>query len=312
MKKIPVYFLLLPGFVLMEFAGPAEALRLANRAGGRFELNFIGPVSDPINSIGLPMSGVQPMPTELPDGAWLILPGLANAERTLKSAASTTAIAWLRKAWRQEVRLATVCSAALLAARAGLLDGKRCTTHHTLVANLRSAAPDARIEENRIFVIDGSIASSAGVTTGVDLMLELVSQAAGPKLALDVAREMVVWMRRDGGSPQLSPFLVHRNHMHPAIHRVQDAVAGEPARSWPIGELAAIACVSTRHLTRLFQEQIGIAPLDYRQQMQLAHIEPLLAQHNWSMERIAEAGGFGSARDLRRVWLKQKGSALRR
>lgn len=113
--------------------------------------------------------------------------------------------------------------------------------------------------ENRVFVIDGNIASSAGVTTGIDLILELISHSAGPRLALDVAREMVVWMRRDAASPQLSPYLSHRNHLRPAIHRVQDAIAADPAQAWPMQELA-----------RLFKSHVGVSPLDYRQQMLLS------------------------------------------
>lgn len=309
--NIPVYFLLLPGFVLMEFAGPAEALRLANRSQQYFDLQFIGPVPNPVNSLGLAMANVAALPPQLPAGAWLIIPGLADCERSLETPAAAAASAWLRQTRQAEVLLVTICSAALLAARAGLLLGRRCTTHHSLIERLRAAAPGARVVENRVFVIDGDVASSAGVTTGVDLMLELISQTAGPEAALEVAREMVIWIRRDADSPQLSPFLAHRNHLHPALHRVQDAIAADPAHAWPIQELARIACVSPRHLTRLFKSQIGISPVDYRQQMQLAQIAPLLTQRHWSMERIAEAGGFSSARDMRRVWLKQKGTALR-
>ena len=308
---IPVYFLLLPGFVLMEFAGPAETLRLANRFRPSFDLHFIGPESAPCNSLGMPTPGLAALPAELPDGAWLVIPGLSDADRNLQTPAAIAAMRWLREVLHPGLRLVTICSAALLAGRAGLFDGRTCTTHHSLVAGLRATAPAAIVAENRVFVIDGNVASSAGVTTGVDLMLELVSQSAGPRLALDVAREMVVWMRRDAASPQLSPYLSHRNHLHPAIHRVQDAIAADPAQAWPMLELARIACLSERHLTRLFKNHVGISPLDYRQQMQLSQVEPLLAQANRSMEQIADIAGFGSARDMRRVWLKHKGTALR-
>lgn len=308
---IQVYFLLLPGFILMEFAGPAEALRLTNRVHTSFDLHFIGPEAAPCNSLGMPTPGLAALPAELPDGAWLVIPGLFNAERNLQTPAAIAAMHWLREVLHPGVMLVTICSAALLAGRAGLFDGRACTTHHSLVEGLRAAAPAAVVAENRVFVIDGNIASSAGVTTGVDLMLELISQSAGPRLALEVAREMVVWMRRDANSPQLSPYLTHRNHLHPAIHRVQDAIAADPAQAWPMQALARIACLSERHLARLFKNHVGISPLDYRQKMQLSQVEPLLAQANRSMEQIADLAGFGSARDMRRVWLKHKGTALR-
>ncbi|QNM97993.1 GlxA family transcriptional regulator [Chitinimonas koreensis] len=312
MDPIDVYFVLLPGVLLTDFAGPAEALRIANGFGGRFALQHVGPEPRPRTSLGLALDGVAPLPAQLPAGAWLVIPGLSSTVEGLGQAAIRATIDWLRQVWRPDVKLLTICSAALVAASAGLLDDRRCTTHHTLTERLRALAPRARVEDDRVFVIDGGVATSAGVTTGIDLALELIAAEAGPRTALEVARDMVVWLRRDGDAPQLSPFLAHRNHLHPAIHRVQDAISADPSRGWPLAEMARIACVSPRHLARLFREHAGIAPLDYRQQLQLAHVEPLLADAGRSLERIAEAGGFGSARDLRRVWQRQRGTALRR
>ncbi|PXX38562.1 GlxA family transcriptional regulator [Undibacterium pigrum] len=308
---IPVYFLLLPGFILMEFAGTAEALRLANRDRERFALHFVGPEPAPRNSLGMLTPDLAPLSACLPEGAWLLIPGLTDASINLQTPAAIAAMRWLREVMHPGIRLVTICSAALLAARAGLLDGRECTTHYTVVPGLKAAAPAAIVIENRVFVIDGNIATSAGVTTGVDLILEFISQSAGPRLALEVAREMVVWMRRDAASPQLSPYLMYRNHLHPAIHRVQDAIAADPAQAWPMHELARIACLSERHLARLFKTHVGVSPLDYRQQMQLSQVQPLMAQANRSMEQIADLAGFGSARDMRRVWLKHKGVPLR-
>jgi transcriptional regulator GlxA family with amidase domain len=93
---------------------------------------------------------------------------------------------------------------------------------------------------------------------------------------------------------------------------VQDAISANPAKDWSLDELARIACVSSRHLARLFKSHTGLGPVEFRQKMQLAQIEPLMSRHDLSLERIAEAGGFGSARDMRRVWLRQHGEVLRR
>lgn len=308
----PVYVVLLPGFLLLDLAGPAEALRIASQHGADFALHYVGPVSAPASSLGLALQAVEPLPAQLPDNAWLLIPGILSAHFDLDSPALRQTIAWLRAQARPGIRLITICSAAIIAGAAGLMDGRRCTTHHSLLDKLRTLAPKARAEENRVFVLDGDIASSAGITTGIDLALELIGQQCGPRIALDVAREMVVWLRRDGDAPQLSPFLAHRNHLHPAVHRVQDAIAADPVRDWPVDELARIACVSPRHLARLFKAHTGIGPVDYRQRLQLAQVDSLLGHRDWSMERIAEAGGFGSARDMRRVWLKQRGAPLHR
>jgi transcriptional regulator GlxA family with amidase domain len=103
--------------------------------------------------------------------------------------------------------------------------------------------------------------TSAGATTGIDLVLQLISLDEGPELALQVARKLVVYFRRSGAYPQLSPWLVHRNHVHSAIHRTHDAVIRNPAGDWNLQNLAAVACTSPRHLARLFQAHVGISPL---------------------------------------------------
>lgn len=309
---VPVYFVALPGVLLLDLAGAAEAFRYAGQHGGHYELHYIGPSAMIDSSIALPLCSISPLPDALPPGALVVIAGLTDQAMLRQADAVARVAAWLRRVWCADLQLMTICSGAFVAAAAGLLDGRRCTTHHTLVDQLREVAPLARVEDSRVFVIDGGVASSAGITTGVDLALELISQRDGARVALEVARTMVVWLRRDSSAPQLSPFLRHRNHFHPAVHRVQDAISANPSKDWSMDELARVACVSTRHLARLFKQHIGMGPVEYRQHMQLAQAEPLLARRDMSLERIAEAAGFGSARDMRRVWLRQRGEALRR
>ena len=135
-------------------------------------------------------------------------------------------------------RLVTICSGTLLAARAGLLDDRHCTTHHDLLAMLRALAPRAQVMDNRVFVIDGPVASSAGVTAGIDLALHLIADECGEALAAGVAEDMVVYLRRSQRDPELSPFLANRRHLHSAVHRVQDAMCAEPERDWDMPEMA--------------------------------------------------------------------------
>ena len=124
----------------------------------------------------------------------------------------------------------------------------------------------------------------------------------GAQSAAQVARNLVVYLRRDGGEGQFSPWLAWRNHLHPAIHRVQDALAAEPARSWDLTSAAELACVTPRHLTRLFREQTGITLMAYLNQLRLALAEELLLHSELSVERIAERAGFADGHQLRRVW----------
>src|SRR5437763_2526023 len=189
-----------------------------------------------------------------------------------------------------------------MAARAGLLDGHSCTTHYLSYDELRAIAPRARALENRLYVEDGERYSSAGITAGVDLMLYLVHQVAGQSCAVAVARYLVVYLRRSGSDPQLSPWLEGRNHIHPAIHCVQDAISADVTKSWTLSALARIAGASDRHLSRLFHEHVGMSIPEYSNGLRVAYAQELLRETRLDMERVAEQSGFSSTRQLRRAW----------
>lgn len=209
---------------------------------------------------------------------------------------------WLKAVIRPGHKLISICSGALFAGRAGLLDGHDCTTHHLCCEELASLAPKARVLENRLYVADGECYSSAGITTGIDLMLEIVSQLTDQSCAVAVARYLVVYLRRSGADPQLSPWLEGRNHIHPVVHRVQDAIARDATQDWTLNRLAKIAGASTRHLSRLFHEHVGMTIVDYRNCLRVALAQELLSQTRLDMEHVAERSGFASSRQLRRAW----------
>jgi transcriptional regulator GlxA family with amidase domain len=196
----------------------------------------------------------------------------------------------------------TICSGALLAARAGLLDGYSCTTHHAECGELAALAPQAKVLDNRLFVIDGERYTSAGVTAGLDLMLNVVSSLTGHACALAIARHLVLYLRREGADPQISPWLAGRNHLHPAVHRVQDAIIANPAENWTLTRLAKIANSSPRHLSRLFNEHAGMNMTTYINSLRVALAHQLLTSSRLDMERVAERTGFASSRQLRRAW----------
>lgn len=311
--SLPVLFVLLPNVLMLDLAGPAEVLRLAAQAEAPeaidFDLQYVSPVEALHTSIGLPLSGLAPLPHSLAPGTLVVLVGstskVTKARQQAFDSASNTLTQWLQTVFAPSgERLVCVCAGALSAARAGLLDGRQCTTHHALCATLQALAPKARVLENRLYVIDGPVSCSAGVTAGIDLMLHLVAELAGPQLACSVARDMVVYLRRSGADPQLSPWLAGRNHLHPAVHRVQDAIAAAPCEAWTVTRMASLACTSSRHLARLFHEHVGISPLDYLHQLRLTVARELLAESSLDIETVAERAGFGSARHLRRIWGK--------
>lgn len=298
-----IYILLPPHVLLLDVAGPAEVFYFANRyqQDRHFSLHFIAPEPSVISAVGLPLAA-QPLPDTLPDGAILLLPGMSGDAPDWAHPANQALLGWLRSQGARCACLVTICAGALLAARAGLLDGHLCTTHHSHCAQLAELAPRARVADNRLFVHDGRLWSSAGVTSGIDLALSLLERLTSPQCAAQVARNLVVYLRRDGGEGQFSPWLAWRNHLHPAIHRVQDALAAEPARSWDLTLAAELACVTPRHLTRLFREQTGITLMAYLNQLRLALAEELLLHSELSVERIAERAGFADGHQLRRVW----------
>lgn len=311
-RRIPVYVVLPARTLLLDVAGPMEALRKANQLQSEvaFDVRYVGALPEITSSIGLTVSGIAPLPETIEDSAMVVLSGdtelILGAERLGEIEAplqgSDEIVAWLRQNIRPGIRLVSICSGALLAARAGLLDGRACTTHFTDCALLAEMAPTARVLENRLYVEDGERYTSAGITAGIDLMLHIIGQLASPATAAAVARHLVVYLRRAGTDPQLSPWLEGRNHIHPAIHRVQDAITADPARDWSLEALAEIAFASPRHVSRLFNDHAGMSIPDYVNRLRVALAQQLLSETRLDMERIAERAGFASSRQLRRAW----------
>ena len=303
----PLFILLPPGVLLLDVAGPAEAFYFANRyqQQRQFELHFVA--AEPVvhSAIGLPLQA-EPLPVLLPADAILLIPGASGMEPQWQHAAMSPLLAWLAAVGPGCQQLVTICAGALIAAKAGLLAGCSCTTHHAHSRQLAELSPSARVLENRLFVQDGRVWSSAGITSGIDLALSLIERLTSAQCAAQVARNMVVFVRRNGGDSQFSPWLAWRNHLHPAVHRVQDALSGEPGRSWSLQQLAAIACVTPRHLTRIFREQTGITLTQYLSELRLALACSLLAQSSLSLDRIAEQVGLGDGHQLRRVWRRYR------
>jgi transcriptional regulator GlxA family with amidase domain len=299
-----VLFAILPEVVLLDVAGAGEAFRIAEReAPGSYQLRFVSAQSSVRAAVGLHLSKLEPLPAHVPDHSVVVMTGVTSRGLSLDSAPATALVRWLKRTMENEtVTLMCVCAGALLAAKAGLLERRECTTHHHHIDDLTRLEPTATVHANRIFVEDGRVFTSAGVTAGTDLALYVIGQQLGHHVAATVARDLVVYMRRSGGDPQLSPWVMHRNHVHPVLHRVQDAVIKNPAAQWSATRLAAIACMSPRNLARLFAEHAGCSPLDYVQRLRVALARELVTNSELGMERVAERTGFSSAHQLRRVW----------
>lgn len=312
---IEVLFVLLPDTLILDWAGPAEAFRIANQSLLRlgkpaaFKLRFVGPQSDTTSSVGAQIAQIETLPALLTATTWLVLLGYPYEAAQKHGAQVRQVTHWLRsidkqlRAPQSPHRLVTICAGALLAAQAGLLAHTRVATHHLELDELKRLEPLCEVQSNRVFVIDDKrgVYSSAGITTGIDLAVHLIAQTCGEAIAARVAQVMVLPLRRGINDPELSPFLQGRAHMHPAVHRVQDAVSSQPLADWTVTRMAEAACASPRHLARLFDDHVGLAPLAYLRSIRLELAQQALAVGQ-SVGQAAQAAGFSSDTQLRRAW----------
>jgi transcriptional regulator GlxA family with amidase domain len=320
MATIDVCFLILPGTLLLDLAGPAETFRLANQALGRqgkpaiWRLRHLGPEIESDSSVGLRLANLEPLPTALAHTSWIFLLGqpgnaanilvLHPAWQSLRNWLATVLAPVLNAG--QDHRLWTVCSGALLAADAGLLNGQDVTTHHELLDDLTRLAPSCKVQRDRVFVEDGWLLSSAGITAGIDLALHGIAQVCGEALAAEVAQMMVVYHRRGHADRTESPLLSRRRHLHPALHRVQDAVGRRPAEAWTTERMAAQGAVTPRHLRRLFAQHVGCSPRTYVEQVRLIQMRDALSAGVAKTEALLLAG-FHDERQWRRA--RERGHA---
>lgn len=322
-QQIDVLFVIVPHSLLLDLAGPAEALRLANqhrerrRLPPRFRLRYAAPDGTLETSVGLSLAALEPLPEELPNPTWVVVVGQPTEHLGTVTPAAATVARWLNRRFgdaRRHAdgahRLVTICSGTLLAARAGVLGARRCTTHHELLGTLRTLAPQAQVIDNRVFVVDGPLASSAGITAGIDVALHLIGEECGDALAASVAEDMVVYLRRSDRDPEQSPFRGGRGHAHTTVHRVQDAITNAPERDWDMPALARAGDTTERHLLRLFTEHARVSPLQYLQAIRLERARQAL-EHGATVTRAAEFAGFRSALQLRRAWGRQWGGSPR-
>lgn len=305
-----VCFVLQDDSLVLDWAGPAEALRIATQQAAAlqldvapFALRYVAARAESTSSVGLQLQGLEPLPEQLPPGSWVVLVGRTSAAEARSPAEQQALIAWLARLapGRNGLRLVTVCSGALLAGRAGLLDGRRATTHHQHLDDLARLAPRCTVLQDRVFVQDGEVFTSAGVTAGVDLALHLIAGHAGELVAARVAEQMAVAVRRGTGDPELSPLLAHRQHLNARLHRVQDAVSLSPREDWPLARMADLAATTPRTLSRLFARHAGTSPQAYLRGVRLAVARRAL-EAGASVAHASDAAGFSAELQLRRAW----------
>jgi len=212
--------------------------------------------------------------------------------------------AWLKRMAKRVRRLCSVCSGALVLAEAGLLDGKRATTHWGRLDQLQRRHPRVLVERDPIFVRDGSIYTSAGVTAGIDLSLALVEDDVGAEVARTIARWLVVFLQRPGGQAQFSTQLAAAPPRDASFHELQAFIAEHPDRDLSVPALATRMAMSPRNFARRFREQLGVSPAQYVLRARVESARARLEQGDESIEAVAERCGFGTEETMRRSFQK--------
>src|ERR1700722_10164320 len=302
--KRRVIFVLAPGVHLLDLAGPVQTFDSAHGCGGNHRLLFIGSSPQVPSAVGLALTGFGPLlpANELDRDDLVLVPGVRWRGRTRSEVLSKSQREYLRTAHLAGATVGSVCSGAFGLGEAGLLDGRRCTTHWSCVRELQRRYPNAEVLENVLFVPDRGIITSAGIASGIDLALSFVEEDYGPQITARVARDLVVYFRRTGAHHQLNVFLDYRAHLHAGVHRVQDWLNEHPAEPAPLTQLASLAAMSESTLTRAFRANTGLTPLQYQQKVRLGMAASLMRDHRLTLEVIAEHCGFADVRHFRRLW----------
>jgi transcriptional regulator GlxA family with amidase domain len=299
-----VVFLLAPQLHLLDLAGPAQAFSTAAELGQDYRLRYVGEQAEIPTAQGISVRAEVSWPDLGPDDL-IVVPGWRSPQHESHAKFSAATLDRLRQHHRGGGVVASVCAGAFALGQAGLLDGRRCTTHHDLQDELARRNPRASVVHDVLYVIDGRLVTSAGIASGIDLVLHLLARRNGPGFAAQVAREMVVYARRNGDEHQTSAMLRFRSHVSDTVHRVQDVIDARFAQSLTLGELASAGGVSERTLTRAFGRATGLTPLRYQQLLRVERAEHLIGT-GATVEAAARDVGFADARMLRR--LRNRGS----
>ncbi len=290
---------------LEVFATAHKLIELTGRKDPGYEVQILSPSGAPLRtSSGLqivPHADIEHAPARLDS---LIVAG-GHGSRAI--AADPATLAWIAKTSKQARRTASVCTGAFLLAAAGLLDGRRATTHWSAARRLAQLFPSVQVDPEPIFLRDGDIWTSAGVTAGMDLALALVEDDLDREAALAIARQLVLFLRRPGNQSQFSATLASQEPLREPLREVRRHILENLADDLSIEELAAHAHMSPRHFARSFRAETGVTPARYVESVRLEAARRTLEDTSLSVAAVAHTCGFGTPETLRRVFLRSLG-----
>lgn len=291
------------GVQALDVAGPADVFSEANAflaADDRYEVMLVAPSAKPIRASNQTRLVADRSFDQAPDLFDILLvaggPGLPYAEP------DPQLTGWLADAPQRAAIYGSICTGAFALGHAGLLDGRRVTTHWQCAAKLAARFPAARVDQDAIYIRDGALVTSAGVTAGIDLALYLLQQRHGTQVSLAVAKRLVVLAQRQGGQSQFSPFLASPANVNSKVRQVQDHVVANIDGRHTLGSLAEVVGMSPRSLARHFVQETGTTPHEFLDSARLDAARKLLEASPMPLKAIAADSGFGTTDRMRIVF----------
>ena len=309
MKQI--IFLLFPGLEILDFAGPLQTFVEARNHGCGLVVKQCSWESEIRASQDIHISRIRHFSKIKPEQIDIIfIPGLESRKYTEEELEKVPdqVFDWLKSAYQCGVQLCSICTGSFVLAHTGLLNGRKCTTHWSRTHDLQRMYPECQVKRDCLFIYDKGIYTSAGATSGIDLSLAIVEENWGPQITAKIARELVVYVRRDSTHQQTSIYLDYRDHLNPGIHNIQDWLLSNPGKKYTIESLADLFGLSQRNLTRLFKKSTGITINQYSTLVTLEHAKNLMKNPENTIDSTAIKCGFHDAKQLRRLWKKHFGT----
>ena len=298
---------LFPDFLLLDMAGPMEVFSIANRylaAEHAYVLTTIGTEPGPLRaSNGVSLSTDLHIDQASDSYDLLLVPGGPGAYNERHP----SLLAWLPAATARAGQYGSICTGAFVLGHAGLLDGYRVTTHWHYTERLIKAFPKAIVETDRIYLQDGRLITSGGITAGIDLALSIVAQDHGKEVAVEVAKVLLVVMKRQGGQAQFSPMTAAVSPQETAITRVQNQILARLEQPHTIDSMAELAGLSPRHFARLFAKDVQMTPMAFLQGARIDRARQLLETTDLPLKTVAFHAGFGSVRHMRALFTEKLG-----
>lgn len=303
-----VAIVLFPHVQSLDVAGPLDVFAEANgfvAADDGYQITTIGAAPYPIlASNGMPLGAEYTLETAPTQFDILLLPGGPRLPEGIEMPNIT---AWLKEATPLAGRYGSICTGAFILGHAGLLDGKQVATHWSHAQQLADLFPQARVEADRIYVRDGTMMTSAGVTAGIDMALALVSEDHGPAIALAVAKRLLVVAQRQGGQSQFSPYLTASVDDDSPVAKIQRYVMEHIAEPFSVERLAEVVAMSPRSFARVFARDAKVTPAEFVQRARIDAARRLLEGSEMAIKAVAYHCGFGSAARMRLIFSQRLG-----